>query len=137
VDHFKAYNDHYGHAAGDACLCQVAEALSSCLRRPIDLLARWGGEEFAILLSDADEAVAQHVAGRICAAVMQQDVAHAASSCAALVTVSIGVTLAPAALAQEPHALLQAADAALYQAKRSGRNRYVMHAAAATEAQPC
>jgi diguanylate cyclase (GGDEF)-like protein len=115
----------------------VAEALSSCLRRPIDLLARWGGEEFAILLSDADEAVAQHVAGRICAAVMQQDVAHAASSCAALVTVSIGVTLAPAALAQEPHALLQAADAALYLAKRSGRNRYVMHAAAASEAQPC
>ncbi len=129
VDHFKAYNDHYGHPAGDLCLCQVCDALASCLRRPIDLLARWGGEEFAILLSDADEAVARHVAERICAAVVQQNLAHAASSCAPMVTVSIGVTLAPAADAQEPHALLQAADGALYQAKRSGRNRYVV--------QPC
>jgi diguanylate cyclase (GGDEF)-like protein len=137
VDHFKAYNDHYGHPAGDLCLCQVAEALASCLRRPVDLLARWGGEEFAILLSDADEAVARHVADRICAAVMQKGVVHAASSCAPQVTVSIGVALAPAAQAPLPHALLQAADAALYQAKRNGRNRFVMHEALAPDTLPC
>ncbi len=137
VDHFKAYNDHYGHPAGDQCLCQVAEALASCLRRPVDLLARWGGEEFAVLLSDADEGVARHVAERICAAVMQQGVAHVASSCAPQVTVSIGVALVPATQALQPHALLQAADAALYQAKRGGRNRYVMHEALAPDALPC
>jgi diguanylate cyclase (GGDEF)-like protein len=137
VDHFKAYNDHYGHPAGDQCLRRVSEALASGLRRPIDLLARWGGEEFAILLSDADEAVACHVADRIGAAVRQQNMAHAASSCAPQVTVSIGVVLAPATQTQQAHALLQAADDALYQAKRSGRNRYVLHQALAPDAQPC
>jgi diguanylate cyclase (GGDEF)-like protein len=129
VDHFKAYNDHHGHPAGDQCLCRVSEALASCLRRPIDLLARWGGEEFVILLSDADEGVARHVADRICTAVMQQGVPQ--------VTVSIGVALAPASLSPQPHALLQAADAALYQAKRGGRNRYVVSGALAPDPQPC
>jgi diguanylate cyclase (GGDEF)-like protein len=137
VDHFKAYNDLYGHPAGDACLRQVCDALASCLRRPIDLLARWGGEEFAILLADADEAVAHHVADRICAAVVQQDLSHAASRCAPQVTVSIGVALAPADQPTQAQDLLQAADAALYQAKRSGRNRHALYRAPAPEAQAC
>ncbi|MEY4764413.1 MAG: hypothetical protein RI907_1086 [Pseudomonadota bacterium] len=138
VDHFKAYNDHYGHQAGDRCLCRVADVLSACLRRPIDLLARWGGEEFAILLSEADEAVARQVADRICATVQAQNMAHAASSCATCVTVSIGVALSPADQPQQALALLHAADQALYRAKHDGRNRYTVSTdLREANAQPC
>ncbi len=123
VDHFKAYNDHYGHQAGDRCLCVVAEALASCLRRPVDLLARWGGEEFAILLAGADDTVARQVAERVCLAVQAQALPHAASTCADVVTVSVGLAMAPCGEPCLPLELMHRADAALYAAKHGGRNR--------------
>lgn len=124
IDHFKTFNDLYGHPAGDQCLCDVTEAIAACLRRPVDTLARWGGEEFAVLLPNVDEALAQQIAERICQAVADRGIAHARSSCAPCVTVSIGLAVARVG----PHAplsdLVQAADDALYQAKALGRNRF-------------
>jgi diguanylate cyclase (GGDEF)-like protein len=138
VDHFKAYNDHYGHPEGDHCLREVGQAVASCLRRPVDMVARWGGEEFAVLLHEADANVAAQVGERICAAVRDRALAHEASRCAPVVTVSVGVAPwhadpAPGAAA----AWLQAADDALYQAKAQGRNRTVVAGRSALSATPC
>jgi diguanylate cyclase (GGDEF)-like protein len=126
VDHFKAFNDRYGHQDGDRCLQMVVEAMGTCLRRPVDLLARWGGEEFAVLITDADNTAARQVAQRICEAVEGRGLAHAGSSCAQVVTVSVGLAsvrpdaMHPASTAQD---LIRQADEALYRAKTSGRNQ--------------
>jgi len=125
VDHFKTYNDHYGHPAGDACLRQVAAALLECAARPIDLVARLGGEEFAVLLPHQGSAEAMRVAERCLQAVEAAAIAHAGSPVASHVTVSVGVA-ASSRPAQEAAALLAAADAALYRAKRQGRRRVVL-----------
>jgi diguanylate cyclase (GGDEF)-like protein len=135
VDHFKAYNDHHGHPAGDRCLREVAQAVASCLRRPVDMVARWGGEEFVVLLHEADAQVASQVGERICAAVRDQALAHPASRCAPMVTVSVGV--APWHADQPANAWLQLADEALYQAKAQGRNRTVVAGRHALAASPC
>ncbi|MBK1649420.1 diguanylate cyclase response regulator [Rhabdochromatium marinum] len=122
VDHFKAYNDHYGHGAGDDCLRQVATALNDSLRRPGDFVARYGGEEFAMLLPNTDDPGACTTAERARQAVFDKHLPHAHSSVTDRVTVSIGVaSTAP----RTPHAeiLLKAADEALYAAKHGGRNR--------------
>jgi diguanylate cyclase (GGDEF)-like protein len=131
VDHFKAYNDLYGHQAGDDCLKQVAAAMRSCCRRPSDLAARYGGEEFALILPDTEQLGAMHVAETLRNTVLRYQLPHADSSTGPYVTVSVGVTVAkPGSLAAvEP--LLAAADAALYQAKNRGRNQ-VVYADAAT-----
>jgi len=122
VDRFKAYNDFYGHPAGDACLRAVSAALAGSLRRPADLAARYGGEEFAVLLPSTDEAGAMATAVRIQDAVRAAAVPHSASEFA-VVTVSMGVAvLAPGSYGDGPAALVEAADAALYGAKRAGRN---------------
>jgi len=125
IDHFKAYNDHYGHPAGDACLRQVATVLRECAGRPIDLVARLGGEEFAVLLPHQGSADAVQVAERCLRAIEAAAIAHAGSSVAPHVTVSIGVAqlIKPA---QDGAALLAAADAALYLSKRQGRRRVVL-----------
>ena len=127
IDHFKAYNDHYGHPAGDACLRQVATVLRGCVGRPIDLVARLGGEEFAVLLPHQGSADAVQVAERCLQAIEAAAIAHAGSSVAPHVTVSIGAaqSIKPA---QDGAALLAAADAALYLAKRQGRRRDVLAA---------
>ena len=124
VDHFKLYNDSLGHAAGDACLQKVAQALQDHAARPTDLAARYGGEEFAIILPDTDGAGARAVAEKIRQAVQALGIAHADSPCAA-VTISLGVhTCRPAADSEAaPLACIEAADALLYQAKMDGRNR--------------
>lgn len=139
VDHFKRFNDHYGHPAGDACLSRVAQALKRVLKRPGDVAARYGGEEFALLLPSTDRRGAAVVAEHVLAAVQQLAIDHAASDCAPHVTVSIGVSSfdqdSPAwvvghdvthsgpADAAKPADLVAAADGALYAAKRSGRAR--------------
>ena len=125
IDHFKPYNDHYGHPAGDACLRQVAAVLRECAGRPIDLVARLGGEEFAVLLPHQGSADAIQVAERCLWAVEAAAIAHAGSPVAPHVTVSVGVaqSINPA---QDGTALLAAADAALYRAKRQGRRRVVL-----------
>ena len=127
IDHFKPYNDHYGHPAGDACLRQVAAVLRECAGRPIDLVARLGGEEFAVLLPHQGSADAIQVAERCLRAVEAAAIAHAGSPVAPHVTVSVGVaqSIKPA---QDGAALLAAADAALYLAKRQGRRRVVLAA---------
>lgn len=136
VDHFKAYNDHYGHPKGDTCLQQIAALLRRQLRRPGDLVARFGGEEFVAVLHDTALPQAVAAAERVRAGVQQLGLPHAASSTGAQVTISIGVSsLLPQASADGPPALIAASDAALYQAKSQGRNQVVPSSANATTAQ--
>jgi diguanylate cyclase (GGDEF)-like protein len=141
VDHFKGYNDLYGHAAGDVCLRDVAQALQRCVRRPEDLLARYGGEEFVLVLPGNDRAAALRMASYVLREVADLHRPHAASTAGPELSVSVGVgvfdadspgwsravdpqradQLARAELSQ----LLATADAGLYQAKRGGRARAV------------
>ncbi len=123
IDDFKAYNDRYGHQAGDRCLAEVARALRRCTRRPNDLVARWGGEEFVIVLMDADVEATAAASDRIREAVAELDIPHEASTCSPRVTVSGGrATLRPDD--KMPMArLMDLADEALYRAKAAGRNR--------------
>jgi diguanylate cyclase (GGDEF)-like protein len=124
IDHFKNYNDTYGHQAGDGCLQQVSAAMKRCAGRPPDLLARYGGEEFIILLPQVGQQGAEVVAERILEEVRQLRIPHAASSAGGEVTVSMGVATALPDENQDPSTLIRAADALLYRAKESGRNRY-------------
>lgn len=122
VDLFKLYNDHHGHQAGDRCLQQVAAALEACLRRHGDLVARYGGEEFVLVMSDTSTAQALAIGATVCRAVRALDLPHRAlpSGC---VTVSVGVAACTPQPGADFEALLQEADAALYRAKQSGRDR--------------
>lgn len=125
IDFFKPYNDNYGHMAGDACLRRVSDALKPFSRRPGDLVARYGGEEFAVVLGNTDQQAACTLAGEIRAGVEALNIAHEYATPAGCVTVSVGVaTLRPDTQPDaSSHDLIEAADQALYQAKRSGRNR--------------
>lgn len=132
IDFFKAYNDRYGHPAGDQCLRQVSQALQQCIHRPADLLARLGGEEFAVLLPDTDAEGAAVVARRVMAAAAALGMAHEASA-TGHVTWSVGAASTTAgapgeagAPLPEPAAqdLVAVADHALYEAKRQGRAQW-------------
>lgn len=123
VDFFKNYNDHYGHLAGDTCLQAVAKAASSKMVRAVDLLARFGGEEFVAMLPSTDLDGAHRVALGICEAVSRLNIPHASSSVADHVTVSIGVTSILPDRQSTTDQAVAAADQALYAAKQQGRNR--------------
>jgi len=125
IDHFKRYNDRYGHQQGDDALRQVATAIKASLLRPGDLAARYGGEEFACILPATDFEGALSVAQRIAANVRSLQLEHADSPTAPVVTLSIGVALALARPEPDasPAALLALADEQLYRAKHSGRAR--------------
>jgi len=123
IDHFKDYNDRYGHAAGDRSIQQVARALHATARRPADLVARYGGEEFAAVLPGTESAGAAIVAERMRVAVEALGIEHDASAAAAVVTVSIGVTTSAGESSPSIGELLARADEALYRAKQLGRNR--------------
>jgi diguanylate cyclase (GGDEF)-like protein len=125
VDHFKAFNDAFGHPAGDACLRQVAEALRCVARRPGDLAARIGGEEFALLMPDTAAQGARHMAERVADAIREAAVPHPANLPLGVVTASIGGATASPAWDRRGGAedLVSAADRALYSAKDTGRNR--------------
>ena len=125
VDHFKRYNDHHGHPAGDAVLRAVAQALAGALQRPVDVVARYGGEEFALLLPQTGEAGAREVALRLLGAVRALQLPHGDSPTAATVSLSLGLAVASPGAPPLPGGLLAAADAALYRAKAQGRNRGV------------
>jgi len=124
IDHFKLYNDHYGHPAGDATLVQVAGAMRRAAARSQDLVARYGGEEFAILLPQLDEQGATGVARRLMHELEMLDLPHAASPTSQRLTVSIGISSMVPGEHSAPGDLVQVADALLYQAKAGGRNRY-------------
>ncbi len=126
IDHFKRYNDHYGHGAGDLCLTKVATALAYSVERPGDLVARYGGEEFIALLPDTDINGARLVAERFRNAVEELQLAHQFSKVSSLVTISIGVATAYPHLGDDANVLLEQADRMLYQAKKKGRNQIVV-----------
>ncbi|WP_051603066.1 diguanylate cyclase domain-containing protein [Simplicispira psychrophila] len=148
VDHFKRYNDHYGHIEGDECLRRVAHMLAGMVSRADELVARYGGEEFAIVLPDSEASQALALAQKMCAAVVGAGITHADSPTASWVTISIGVAcihpifgstaqaydavldaeLAHALDGALAQALFEQADAALYAAKQQGRNRAVLQA---------
>ena len=123
VDDFHAFNERYGHPAGDQCLVAIASTLASCGRRPSDLFARYGGEEFLFMLPDTDLDGARTVAERGREAVLALGVPHAGSRCAPHVTVSVGVASLTPRPELSPEVLLSASDDALLRAKQWGRNR--------------
>ena len=123
VDHFKQYNDIYGHQAGDACLRQIGNTLKSFERRSGDLAARYGGEEFTVILSDTDRAGATIVARNVCQAVRNLGIAHSASP-GRSVTISIGVSAFDVVVRDDTaDALIDNADQAMYMAKAAGRDQ--------------
>jgi diguanylate cyclase (GGDEF)-like protein len=122
IDHFKAYNDRYGHLAGDEALSRTARCMQSFIHPPLDIMARYGGEEFAALLYDVDSAKAAEVAERMRRAVMALAIEHRGSRNSKVVTVSIGGACIQPALARSCKGAVQLADQALYEAKLKGRN---------------
>ena len=124
VDYFKAYNDRYGHPAGDRCLQQVAQALQLAVRDS-DMVARYGGEEFVVVLPGATAKVTMEVAERVRQQVRLQSVMHEGSQISDWVTLSCGTATIVEDLSTSPLTLIERADRALYQAKASGRNRVV------------
>ncbi len=124
IDNFKAYNDNYGHGAGDECLQRVARALRENLPRSGDFVARYGGEEFVALLPCTEGEGALQVAERLREAVISLEIPHAYSPTAGVVTISLGVASSGVlASPEEAAALLKRADQVLYRSKREGRNR--------------
>jgi diguanylate cyclase (GGDEF)-like protein len=126
IDHFKLFNDRYGHVAGDTCLRAVGETLSLVTLEEAVLVARYGGEEFALLLPGLDIERASTLANEARQAIEDLCISHSESPCGH-VTVSIGVESVMPDRYQEPAALIEAADTALYEAKRRGRNAVVAH----------
>jgi len=129
VDSFKAYNDHYGHLAGDECLKRIAAALRSCCRRPADMVARYGGEEFAIILPETELGDATKIAGAAKDAVVQLAIEHEQSPTAPYVSISGGIAVLIHDAGSGAEQLIAAADRCLYEAKRLGRDRVVATAA--------
>ena len=125
IDHFKEYNDHYGHPAGDLCLVDVAQAMHHTLSRPGDVVARIGGEEFAFLLPQTDLSGALSVAEQIRERILALNLPHEASPVASHVTLSFGVSSSELASVSSPADLIRTSDMALYEAKRCGRNQIV------------
>ena len=123
VDHFKAFNDNYGHQAGDDCLAMVARALQEQLQRPEDMLARYGGEEFMIILPNTDVDGAAFLAEKLRKAVEGLAIEHAHSSAGSVVTVSSGTATTLPASDAGSELLVREADVALYRAKSMGRNQ--------------
>lgn len=123
VDHFKRYNDLYGHPAGDECLRRIAGEMARYIKRPADLVARYGGEEFACILPDTGHEGAMLFASQLGTHIRELGIEHAASDTAAVVTVSLGVSTTLASAAESAENLLELADTQLYEAKRLGRNR--------------
>lgn len=127
VDHFKNYNDSYGHLAGDDCLKLVAQAINQVVKRPDDLVARYGGEELAVILPRTALNGAAHIAEAIRRQVYKLQIPHNASTAADVVTLSLGIASFIPQAEQNPQDLVNQADKALYQAKAAGRNRLALY----------
>lgn len=124
VDYFKKYNDYYGHLAGDDCLRQIARTLKAVVERAPDIVVRYGGEEFVVILPDTNSQGTAALAGRIGEAVLGLALPHAQSDIAEFVTISLGIATAADHDLTDGAQLVALADQALYQAKKNGRNRY-------------
>ena len=124
IDHFKQFNDNYGHVAGDECLRRVAEVLNHCVRRAGEIVARYGGEEFVLLLPGANMAHACETAEKCLQLMQNEAVPHVASVTCSQVTFSIGVASLMPDVTLEPNTLVNAADTAMYRAKSNERAHY-------------
>ena len=122
IDHFKLYNDHYGHLAGDDCLKTVAQFIAEKPHRPLDITARYGGEEFALILPNTPIAGAELIAKRITQGVCNLAIPHEASTTSDVITISVGICMA--SQAESASQLIQQADEGLYAAKHGGRNQF-------------
>ncbi len=123
IDYFKNYNDTYGHLEGDECLRKVAIKLCKTLKRPGDLVGRWGGEEFACILPETDSIGAMIVAEQLRTGIIDLAIPHISSPIAPVITISLGVTTITPKPGQDPLELIKRSDEALYKAKRAGRNQ--------------
>lgn len=125
IDFYKAYNDTYGHQAGDRCLQQVSQTIQNVTRRPADLAARYGGEEFALILPNTDSDGAMRVAETIRDALQKAAIVHESSSLGGVLTLSYGIASAIPKPEQSLSEFIEATDRALYRAKVTGRDRIV------------
>jgi len=123
IDYFKEYNDLYGHAAGDACIKNIAQALRRGLLRKTDLAARYGGDEFACILTETDTEGAENVARSLHEAVKNLEIRHNHESAHHTVSISMGVATAVPSAGSQMLSLIEAADSRLYEAKNEGRNQ--------------
>ncbi|MGB8712680.1 MAG: GGDEF domain-containing protein [Onishia taeanensis] len=128
VDHFKEYNDLYGHQAGDECLVEIANVLRDTFRRETDIVVRLGGEEFLVVLLDADEDEAVRLAEAMRGMLQAVGIEHQASSVTDVVTVSIGVAVTHSGEPVSLDDIIATADAGLYECKETGRNRVISRA---------
>lgn len=126
VDHFKEFNDHYGHAAGDDALRQIASVVAGFARRPYDVAARYGGEEFVLLLPGVTANELEALLEKLRKAVLALALPHERSRTGPVVSISVGAATTPNGHEPEPGTLLRDADERLYMAKRQGRNRVVI-----------
>ena len=137
IDYFKQFNDHYGHIRGDDCLKRIGQALQGAAARPRDCVARFGGEEFVLVLPETDGESAQKIAKHCRKLVRKEQISHEQSNVAQLVTVSLGVgTIIPQAH-DTPLAFIEAVDRLLYQAKQQGRDRLQYGHCGGGEADSC
>ncbi len=127
IDHFKNYNDTYGHLEGDGCLRKVATRLSQTLKRPGDMVGRWGGEEFACILPETDSVGAMFVAEELRKSIIDLSIPHKSSPVAPIITISLGVASMIPTPERDPAELIKHSDEALYTAKRAGRNRISLY----------
>lgn len=125
IDHFKKYNDNYGHIEGDKCLYNFAQLLKRCVHRPTDIVSRYGGEEFVIVLPNTDESGALKIATQLQNELRKLNIPHHYAPSTQQLTICQGIACCTPTLAEKPISLFQAADAALYKAKERGRNMIV------------
>jgi len=133
IDHFKVFNDLYGHQAGDDCLRRVAGCIAVAAKRPFDFSARYGGEEFVLVLYGPPHDYARSLPERLRQSVMELGIRHEGSRVASAITVSVGVAIADPSSGRSMTGAIQAADEALYEAKQCGRNRVIFKDASASE----
>jgi len=133
IDHFKIYNDLYGHQAGDDCLRKVANMISRTAKRPFDFSARYGGEEFVLVLYGPPADYARSLPEQLRQEIMELAIHHEGSKVAPAITVSVGVAIADPSSGRSLTGAIQAADEALYEAKQSGRNRVIFKDASESE----
>ncbi|MEA2073269.1 MAG: GGDEF domain-containing protein [Campylobacterota bacterium] len=126
IDYFKQYNDTYGHVQGDHALMKVAKTLQETLQRPSDYVFRLGGEEFGVLLTETDESSSAKLARDICDCIRENKIEHESSLVNEYLTISIGIVCCVADDALDDEILISRADEMLYEAKESGRDRYVI-----------